>query len=680
LYGLETSFKDGLGEFREAPPESVLATLQSLGACLHTLSDVPEELRRYRLSLRDRLIEPITVAWYAEPANLGFRALDPTRVKTLFKLESGERKNLDLSQAREIGEEGRWVYPLPSDLPCGYHHLEVDSDLGSGQTMLIVSPKLAFSSPRTEPQWGVFLPLYALSSRRNWGAGDFTDLARLTQWLASLGGSFVGTLPLFSAFLQNPFDPSPYAPVSRLFWNEFFIDPIQTQEWKKCAAAMEIFSSAAFQKELLEQRSSSRVHYRDQMYLKRRVLELLAKEFYASGYFQQPGFQSFLERYPSVRHYAEFRAVQESLSRPWQEWPQRMREGTLLKEDYAAGARDYHIYVQWVADQQMQSIREHSRVQNVGLYLDLPLGVHPDGYDVWSNQNLFAPQVTGGAPPDSFFTDGQNWGFRPLHPEWSRLEHHSYFRQILSHLMNQSDLLRIDHVMNLHRLYWVPAGFSAKDGVYVHYPSEELFAILALESHRHECIIVGEDLGTVPEVVRESMADHGIHRMYVTIFEFSSSSDAPLNYAPPDTMTSMNTHDTATFAAFWQKLDIEERRKMELLDDRAYEEEIFQRNSVLESLCRFFSIDGDRRNPKVQLAVLKALLNHMSRSESRYLLLNLEDFWLETVSQNVPGTGPERPNWRQKTQLAFEDFSGDLNLLQVLREIDSLRRQRGQRA
>jgi 4-alpha-glucanotransferase len=345
-----------------------------------------------------------------------------------------------------------------------------------------------------------------------------------------------------------------------------------------------------------------------------------------------------------------------------------------LEEDYCAEDRDYHIYVQWVADHQMKVIRQLSRDESVGLYLDLPLGVHPDGYDVWRSQTLFAPRVAGGAPPDTFFTNGQDWGFRPLHPEQSRVQHHSYFRKILCHLMNHSDLLRIDHVMSMHRLYWVPSGFSATDGVYVHYPWEELYAILTLESYRQNCVVVGEDLGTVPPIVRESMADHEIHRMYVSIFEVSPSTVPPLNDAPRNALASLNTHDTATFAAFWRGIDIEERRQMGLIDDQTYDEELSGRTSVTGALLEYFSVDGDRDSPNAQLAVLRGLLGHLSLSEARYLLVNLEDLWLETASQNVPGTGPERRNWRNKTRLSFEQFSVAPDLLQILSEIDTLRR------
>lgn len=676
LYRLETSFYDGLGSLRQAPPEAVLAVLQSMGAPLNSMRDVSEALRERESSWKDRGIEPVTVAWQGEPSSLEFRFPLENDHKSLLKLESGEIRDIDLRPAEEVAPGGaiRWRYPLPTDLPTGYHRLEVETGSRVAHTLLIVSPKGAFPAAENEHFWGVFAPLYALSSERNWGSGDFTDLANLARWVSSLGGHFVGTLPLFSAFLKKPLDPSPYAPVSRLFWNEFFIDPTQTPQWEKCVPAQDLYNSAGFQETLLRHRRSSQVDYESQMQLKRAVLELLAQDFYSGIDCQDECFRQFLEKQPSVDRYARFRAVQEQFSQPWTLWPQRMRNGELLEEDYKKRVKDYHVYVQWVATRQMESIRTLSKEQRVGLYLDLPLGVHPDGYDVWMHQDLFAPGVSGGAPPDSFFTNGQDWGFRPVHPEWSRIHHHSYFRQTISHLMAHSDLLRIDHVMSMHRLYWVPSGFSAKDGVYVHYPKEELFAILNLESHRKDCVIVGEDLGTVPPVVRESMAAHGIYRMYVSIFEVSPRWESPLNQVPPDTLAGLNTHDTATFAAFWQGLDIVERRQMGLLDEKTYEEETSARAAVADALCHYFSIEGDRTASDVQFAVLKSLLGHLSRSEARYLLLNLEDFWLETLSQNVPGTGPERPNWRNKTRLTFEQFSVFPELLQILEKIGAIRR------
>lgn len=228
--------------------------------------------------------------------------------------------------------------------------------------------------------------------------------------------------------------------------------------------------------------------------------------------------------------------------------------------------------------------------------------------------------------------------------------------------------------MSMHRLYWVPSGFSAADGVYVHYPWEELYAVLILESWRQNCVLVGEDLGTVPPAVRETMSYHKVNRMYVSIFEVSPDSDPPVNQAPPQVLASLNTHDTATFAAFWQGLDIEERRSMGLLDDRAFEEEIAGRSRLASTLMSYFSIEGDRDDPETLRAVLRALLCQLSQGEAGFLLVNLEDLWLEPASQNVPGTGAERPNWRNKTCRGFERFSADPGLLEFLGEIDSLRR------
>ena len=673
LHWLETSFYDGLGQFRQSSPQAIIAVLQSLGVPIDSLADVTEALRDLKSAKKDDFVEPITVAWKAESTELSIRLKTSAPLKGSLRMESGEERHLEM-EPRNGSNDQYGDYALPAELACGYHFLEVETSCCCGKTLLIVAPKSAFSPPQDGNKWGAFLPLYALTSETNWGAGNFTELGRLAQWIASLGGHFVGTLPLFSAFLQNPLDPSPYAPVSRLFWNEFFIDPTETPEWSSSRGAQEIYGSNAFQAELLSHRDSTWVDYESQMKSKRRVLERLALTFFGRGGRDLSSFRQFLTTNAEVEDYAAFRAAQENLSQPWGVWPKRLRDGILLEHDYDPQVKDYHLYVQWVADRQMRSIQQLSREESVGLYLDLPLGVHPDGYDVWRNQKLFVPGAAGGAPPDSFFTNGQDWGFRPLHPLHSRNEHHSYFRRIIRHMMNHSDLLRIDHVMSMHRLYWVPSGFSAADGVYVHYPWEELYAILALESHRQKCVIVGEDLGTVPPIVRESMSEHDIHRMYVSIFEISPDKVPPFNEPPRDVLASLNTHDTATFAAFWQGLDIEERREMDLLNDQAYEEESSGRTSATSSILSYFGIDGDCESSDVQREVLRALLAYLSRSEAKYLLINLEDLWLEAVSQNVPGTGPEKPNWRHKTRLGFEQFSNAPEILGFLKEIDLLRR------
>jgi 4-alpha-glucanotransferase len=678
LHHLETSFYDGLGAYRQSPPEAIVSVLQSLGVAVTSPGDAPEVLKALRSGRVEEFMEPITVVWKTESSPPFFQCRAAGRLLFRITLESGEEQILEIEPSAgpvgSVQQPEQSFYRLPTDLPWGYHRLEVESDHLRGNTLLIVSPRSAFSRPGDERSWGAFLPLYALVSEANWGAGNFTDLGNLADWVASLGGQFVGTLPLFSAFLKDPLDPSPYAPVSRLFWNEFFVDPTRTPEWDLSDRARELYNSSTFQEELRTQRESRWVDYKNQMRTKRQVLEVLAHQFFTHDGVKLSEFRQFLAEDPPVEDYAAFRAVQEHLSQPWGNWPDRMRDGVLLESDYESQVRDYHLYVQWVAGRQMKSIQQPARDKFFGLYLDLPLGVHPDGYDVWRNQELFAPRVSGGAPPDSFFTNGQDWGFRPLHPQASRSQHHSYFRKILCHLMRNADLLRIDHVMSMHRLYWVPSGFRAADGVYVHYPWEELYAILTLESHRQQCVVVGEDLGTVPPIIRDSMADHGIHRMYVSIFEVDAASHPPINAPTSDVLAGLNTHDTATFAAFWRGLDIEERRKMGLLDDQSCMKERSSRAELVHSILEHSGIEGDPKSDDVQSRVLRELLLELSRSEADYLLINLEDLWLETVSQNVPGTGPEKPNWRHKTRFGFEHFSNSPEITMILGEIDRVRR------
>jgi hypothetical protein len=234
------------------------------------------------------------------------------------------------------------------------------------------------------------------------------------------------------------------------------------------------------------------VDYGRQMALKRAVLEKLAHAFHVGGGALHPEFEAFVERHPRLQDYAAFRATIERRDTTWHEWPGRLRAGTLKKGDYDERNKRYHVYVQWLAENQAAEIAESS----TGLYLDLPLGVHPDGYDVWKERDTFLEGCAAGAPPDPVFTRGQNWGLTPLHPERARATGYGYLADCLRHQLHLAGALRIDHVMSFHRLFCIPEGMSAEDGVYVTYRPEELWAVATLESRRHQSMLVGEDLGS----------------------------------------------------------------------------------------------------------------------------------------------------------------------------------------
>jgi 4-alpha-glucanotransferase len=331
----------------------------------------------------------------------------------------------------------------------------------------------------------------------------------------------------------------------------------------------------------------------------------------------------------------------------------------------------------------MEELARRSARAGVRLYFDLPLGVDPDGYDVWREREVFALGAAAGAPPDAFFRGGQDWGFPPLHPDRVRHNGYRYVIASLRHALRHAGYLRIDHVMSLHRLYWVPRGLDARHGVYVRYRPQELYAILALESMKAGAVIVGEDLGTVPDVVRRSMHRHGLYRSYVLEMETRPDPKRAISPAPRDSLASLNTHDLPTFAAFWKGIDIDDRVARGWLDSEERRRAHAERRRVRQAMVRYLSSQGwlrSSRDGKVDpdaRNALRACLSYLAAGDARMMLVNLEDLWLEERPQNLPGTTDEHPNWRRPARYPFERFRQMQQVTSTLRHIDTLRRRRG---
>jgi 4-alpha-glucanotransferase len=304
------------------------------------------------------------------------------------------------------------------------------------------------------------------------------------------------------------------------------------------------------------------------------------------------------------------------------------------------------------------------------------VGVNRDGYDVWRERQVFALEASGGAPPDAFFTLGQNWGFPPLHPEGLRREGYRYYIQCLRHHLRHAKLLRIDHVMGLHRAYWVPAGFDAHQGVYVRYPAEEFYAVLNLESHRHQAQIVGENLGTVPPHINLALERHGVRGMHVGQFGVRADTRAACETPPRTAVASLNTHDTATFAGFISGADIDDRVALGLATQSDSSAEHAARGVQRNALAAYLLRAGDASavSSATPQAMLEAWLGFLARSDVELLLVNLEDLWLEAAPQNVPGTWQERPNWMRKARFSLEEIRRMPELLNLLRSIDQIRK------
>jgi len=691
LYNLQTAYTDGMGHRRQASPESILQVLRAMGVPAGSMEDLSGAISQRYHTLWGRCIEPVVVAWEGQPVKLVLRlskASAKDSISLKLNLETGEVRewtfqtsrltNATVPQGKVAGTVAKCV-TLPGKLPWGYHRLTVEVAEKSHRSLVISAPVKAYSeSPKQgEKKWGVFLPLYALRSNRSWGSGDFTDLLALSTWVKGLGGGVVGTLPLLATFLDEPFDPSPYSPASRLFWNEFYLDVMRIPELESCPEARDLIASADFQKEVETHRLTERVDYRSQMRMKRKVMEKLVRVFFKESSERKSAFDRYLQSHPAVEQYAQFRATCEKQRSPWPTWSQRLRDGHLEPGDYDEEDKQYHLYAQWLADQQLGASARGSSASGPELYLDLPLGVHPHGYDVWSERDLFALEVSVGAPPDSFFTGGQDWGVPPLQPEPIREQGYRYPIAVIQHHLKYAGFLRIDHVMGLHRLFWIPKGMKPQHGVYARYNAEELYAILSLESHKHRATLIGENLGTVPASINSAMSRHNIQRMYVVQYELHPNSHTALRTASPNSLASMNTHDMRPFGSFWEGLDIQDRVQLGLLNEEGSRVEHKKRSKLQQALTKFLRSRGWLHNHATNLQVLlRACLSYLSASPARLLLINLEDLWLERDSQNLPGSGDECANWKKKARYSFEEFCQMPRVMEVLREVDQIRRRR----
>jgi 4-alpha-glucanotransferase len=615
LYSIETGYVDAAGKKQTASRDTLVALIEQR-------SGLPLAEARERRD-EQKFIEPVIVVWGTGRPKVKIAASPQTILEWDIELEDG-------SWRAGRGESSGGVLTLDVRLPFGYHALFVN-----GRRALLIAAPLQAEAPK-QKSWGIFAPLYAAHTRRSWGAGDLGDLLAYAAWISEYGGTVVATLPMLAAF-DN--EPSPYSPVSRLFWNEMYLDVTRLPELE----AGDVDEGA-----VASLRQNREIDYEGVRREKRRLLEKCVERFDAD----EP-YERFAAR---AREYAEFRAAAEN------------------PQDDADRERRirYHLYVQYRMAGQMRQVAGFTRREAVSLYLDFPLGVDPAGYDAWRYGEVFASGVSVGAPPDPFFTKGQNWGFAPFDPDAVRREGYRYFREAIRHHASHAGILRLDHVMGLHRLYWIPEGSDARSGAYVNYRAEELYAILTLESRRHGCAIVGEDLGTVPPVVPRMMRRHGLRRMFVVQYEVKADQQPPLESPAPASVASLNTHDMPPFASFWSGRDIDDRLEQDLLDERSAAEERLSRERVRRSLTEFLREHGHQEGASQESGrVLESLLAFLASSDAETVLINLEDLWGEIEPQNVPGV-PER-SWRHKFRMGLEEMRRAGNVRRVLASMQTLR-------
>lgn len=663
--GVDISYVGWRGDPVSASSEAILALLGALGPGFgFELSPGADRAELAATARQVRLLRwaggpAVTVAWQGRGfLSMPVRAAVDGDWQVELRLESGHRAHasgrLFTLQAFEHEEvEGelwcRRAIPLPLAGELGVHEAHWQVRGQSGVTTVISAPEQG-AGRAPGKSWGVFAPLYGLRSARSGAAGDLVTLESLRRWVHERGGAYVGVLPMLAQFLDEAFNISPYGPASRLFWNELYLAP-RAPAGLPASARSELDALAgSFTATRAELARLPQVDYRAQYAWKRRWIDAVAKACAAA-----PELVARVERWAAggpAFDYAMFRALGEQEGGSWHTW-KAGRDGlsvaSSLDQAVALGAERArvwsHVVAQWMMDEQLTQ-EAGDRDHLAGLYLDLPVGVNGDAYEVWRHRDLFASSASVGAPPDALFLGGQEWGLPPVHPAVSQRTGHHYLRACIAHHMRAAAMLRIDHVMGLHRLYCVPRGFGAKDGAYVRYPKEELYAILTLESHRTGCALVGEDLGTVPKDVPPALDRHNVSRLWVSQFEMPAAVGQAPRQSPPRVVASFGTHDMATFSGWWHGNDLAERHALGLIDDQERARQLAERLEQRQALLTH--VDAERLAPlslpDEQRAAYGAMAD-LARGPSEVVLFTLEDLWLESAPQNVPGTYLERPNW-----------------------------------
>jgi 4-alpha-glucanotransferase len=625
------------------------------------------------------------------PATLQLRDT-PSAIEWRLHLEQGGA----VAGAGAADEPG--TFTLPPDLPLGYHRLELAADGETASLSLIVAPPECYLPPDLQPRsrcWGLTTQLYALRTANDWGMGDFSALAQLCAAAGANGAAAVGFNPLHALFAAEPRHVSPYSPSSRTRLNYLYIDVAAVPGFAEDEAARALAPEPA----ITAVRNAGQVDYAAVAALKRPVLEALFRRFQerelaAGGTARTARGAAFREFQrdggKELAAFACFEALHEHFPHDygnfsWRGWPAAMRNpGSAEVAEFARAHRDrieFFQFLQWEADRQLGAAAAagHDAGVSIGLYRDLAVGVDPHGAEAWADQELVAPGASIGAPPDALSRAGQNWGLAPVNPLVLRRRRFAPFVAALRANMRHAGVLRIDHVMSLQRLYWIPAGSPATTGAYLDYPFRDLLRLVALESHRQRCAIIGEDLGTVPEGFRETMRDAGV--LSYRIFGFERRDDGsfvPPGDYPPLAAASAATHDLATLKGFWLGRDIDWRRRLALYPDAAAEatdtnERWRDRRMLLEALAREGLIARERfpeflpegKEPVFTAELGDAIHLFLARSRARLMLVQLEDIFGEAEQANLPGTTDAHPNWCRRMSNQLEDIVGGQELRRI---------------
>ncbi len=721
LAGIEDGFWDFFGNWRLVSDDTRRAFLAAMGFDVGDDTGVERSLAALEERGWRRWLEPVVVAHEPDGPPEIVIALPVSREdediawvldEDVGIAHQGSFRGAELPQLGEHWLDGKHIrrrlFRLPTLPPPGYHRFRIEThDRAEFETTLIVAPGTAYTPEHIERGgriWGVQTQIYALREDRDWGVGDYTALRDLAARAGRLGAGTVGVNPLHALFPRRPEKFSPYSASSRAFLNVAYLDVAAIPDFADCDAAKAMVADPAFQNRLAELRGHELIDYVGVAECKMPVLEAV----YAS--FRERHVDS--DRRHAFRHFmsetgrtgelfATFEALQEHFLRQdphlgyWRHWPETYRRPEApAVQAFALEHRDrveFYWYLQWQADAQLAAVQ--STCDNlgmpVGLYRDVGVGIADDGAEAWMNQDEMACGVTVGAPPDALAPQGQDWGLMPFNPLALREAAYRPFVNMLRANMRHAGALRLDHAMQLRRLYWVPPGASAEHGAYVGMPARDLFGIVALESRRNRCLVIGEDLGTVPEGFRELMYGSGVYGYRLFVFERDDAG----NFRPPEqyveqALVAVATHDLPSLFGYWQAIDLEARRRLHLypragMDDEEARARDDDRRKLVETLRGHQLLPDDfptagplSEDQACRLA--EAVHVFLDRAPSKLMMVQMEDALGIAMQFNLPGTIDQHPNWRRRYPRDVTTMASHPRLVDTARRLKDTRVAPGQ--
>ncbi|AXH95922.1 4-alpha-glucanotransferase [Ornithinimicrobium avium] len=660
-HGVATQFWDWQGRHTEVSTQTVVAVLAALGVDVADEEGVERALAEAELRPWRRVLPPVVVTVQGTAPEVPVHVARGVRFEARLVLEDGTERELGAAgqpQTREVDGEpvARVLLDVGDDLPLGWHTVRATCGERTRTMPLVVTPA-ALVLPEAlagdgAQSWGLMTQLYAMRSAESWGIGDLADLGDAGAWAAGMGADFVLVNPLHAAEPVPPVEPSPYLPTSRRFVSPLYI---------RVEDVPEVGYLSAAERQLVEWHSDDARAYLDLDFIERDAV-WMAKEAALRMIFRQRrslrrarSFHAFVEREgEGLVDFATWCALCQLHGTSWRQWPEELQDPRsaaveTFREKHAEEV-EFHLWLQWILDDQLARVQRDllDTGMSLGVLADLAVGVHPDGADAWSLGSALARGVTVGAPADQYNQVGQDWSQPPWRPDELAELGYAPYRDMVRAALRHSGGLRVDHVLGLFRLWWIPQGMKPFQGTYVRYDHEAMIGILLLEAHRAGSVVIGEDLGTVEPWVRDYLRDRGV--MGTSILWFERDWDGDGGLLDPEQwrelcLATVTTHDLPPTAGYLEGVHVELRHRLGLLE-RSLEEEQAEdarsREEVLADLRRRGLLREGGGVPQQ----VEALHSFLTRTPARLVGVSVSDLAGDKRVINQPGTDEEYPNWR----------------------------------